>query len=305
LVIDRLDLLAEKDISDLCAIELVKLGYCDPVRVFTKQEPHSTSKIRTGRMRQIFAVSIVDQLVERLLCADQNKREIALWDKIPSAPGLGLSDDNQLKGLYERIQILRGDTPAAEADIEGWDWSMKEWQMQWEAKARATLGNFSERTTLILKNRYHCVAHSVYTMPDAKLVVLKEAGVQLSGCYNTSSTNSRLRVLIAYLIGARWALAMGDDCVEDSVVDAQERYLALGHRVKMYNERTDEFEFCSNLFTDRGAWPVDGTKTLFRLLEQRKISPELIAQFRQEMRNSPRLHEFLQSVERVLTAGGQ
>jgi hypothetical protein len=286
-------------------VELVKLGYCDPVRDFTKKEPHSTRKTKSGRMRQIAAVSIVDQLIERLLCATQNKKEIDVWYKIPSAPGLGLSDDAQLSALYQRIISMMADGEGAEADIEGWDWSVKSWELMWEAEARIKLGNFSDRTALILRNRFHCVANSVYAMPDGNLIVLKEPGVQLSGCYNTSSTNSRLRVLIAYLIGALWAIAMGDDCVEEAVDNAQEKYLALGHRVKMYNRRKKEFEFCSNLFSEAGAWPVDGTKTLYRLLEQKKITPEFQVQFRNEMRNSPRLLEFLQSVERVLTAGGQ
>jgi hypothetical protein len=74
LVIDRLKLLNDNDISGLNAQELVEGNFCDPVRVFIKAEPHSTNKVNQDRWRLIFAVSVVDQIIERLLCGDQNKK---------------------------------------------------------------------------------------------------------------------------------------------------------------------------------------------------------------------------------------
>jgi hypothetical protein len=193
----------------------------------------------------------------------------------------------------------------AEADVTGWDWSVKEWELLEDARMRAHLGSFTKMSAKALLNRQYCASRSVYAMPNGKLRVLNENGVLLSGCYLTSSTNSRLRVLVAYLIGARWAFAMGDDCVEDYVENAREKYAAYGHPLKMYVRKDRDFEFCSLINTPHGAWPVDGTKTLFRLIEQKRITEELVAQFQLEMRNSPRLEEFLACVERVSKAGGQ
>jgi hypothetical protein len=298
LVLKRLQLLATSDIEQLSATELVQQGFVDPVRTFVKDEPHSTRKIKQERHRLIFAVSAVDQIIERLLCSTQNKTEIANWMDCPSAPGLGLSDDQQLELLYDRI-ILLAKGELAEADVTGWDWSVQEWELLHEAKMRSQLGSHNDIVKKILHNRYLCVSRSVYAMPSGRLLVLKVPGVQLSGTYNTSSSNSRLRVLIAYLVGAKFAIAMGDDSCEQFVEDATEKYAVLGHPLKMYERRTDQFEFCSQLFTDHGAWPVDGTKTLFKLLEQKQITPELMQQFRNDMRNSPRLEEFLSSVSRV------
>lgn len=306
LVIDRLKILSTTDCSLLTPVELVQIGACDPVRVFVKGEPHSQNKVNQERWRLIFAVSIVDQLIERLLCSTQNKAEIKNWLKCPSAPGINLTSDETLAELYELVKTLKGTGDLAEADVTGWDWSVKEWELILEADMRARLGNFPEATARLLRNRQYCVSRSVYAMPDGRLLVLHGNGVQLSGCYNTSSTNSRLRVLIAFLIGAQWAYAMGDDCLEDPVEGAMEKYLALGHALKMYGVRSDgEFEFCSSLHTPLGAWPIDGTKTLYRLIEQKQITPGLIAQFQLEMRNSPRLEEFLACVRRVSMAGGQ
>lgn len=301
----RLELLCSADpehVKTLTPTELVQQGYCDPVRVFIKDEPHSVRKQKSKRWRLIFAVSMPDQLIERIFSSKQNKTEIASWQDIPSAPGIGLSDDTQLASLYDRVVSLIGDGAGAEADVTGWDWSVKEWELLAEADLRVRLGGMTGYQSNLVHNRFLCVSRSVYAMPDGNLLTLVGNGVQLSGCYNTSSTNSRLRVMVAYLVGARWAVAMGDDCVEEYVADAQEKYRELGHPLKMYEKRRDHFEFCSNLFTAQGTWPVDGTKTLYNLLEQKKITPEFLVQFRMEMRNSPRLGEFLESAARVANA---
>lgn len=283
--------------------QLVELGLTDPVRVFVKDEFHSTRKVEQERWRLIFAVSLHDQLIERLLCGDQNDLEIANWMSHPSAPGLGLSDDQQLSALYARVMEAKGEDPLAEADVTGWDWSVQKWELLKEAEFRARLGSFSKTAAHCLTVRSHCLCESVYAMPDGSLLELLFGGVQKSGCYNTSSTNSRLRVFVAFLVGAQWAIAMGDDCLEQFVENAREKYAALGHPLKMYVEKDSDFEFCSTLFSSKGAWPVDGTKTLCKLLEQKHITTELLLQFKREMRNHPRKLEYFASAERVRRAG--
>jgi hypothetical protein len=304
-VYERLQLLSEatpEELSEATPQELVQKGYCDPVRVFIKREPHSLRKVSSKRWRLIFAISIVDQLVERILCSEQNKTEIQQWNNCPSAPGLSLSNDDDLKALYERIMIKCQGKSFAEADVTGWDWSVKEWELKLEAEMRIELGNFSPLAASIIRARFICVSRSVYAFPDGELYVLKGNGVQLSGCYNTSSTNSRIRVLVALLAGAEWAVAMGDDSVEGYSPGAEAIYARLGHPLKMYVERTNNFEFCSMQFQDGPIHPVDGTKTLFRLIEQKNITPELVRQFDMEMRNHPRKEEFRDSYTRVIEA---
>lgn len=292
-----------EEVDSMTPQELVEHGLTDPVRVFVKNELHSTRKRDQERWRLIFAVSFVDQIIERLLCNDQNKREISTWKDHPSAPGLGLSDDDQLSCLYKDMMTLFDGGEGAEADVTGWDWSVQHWELLEEAEFRITLGHMSKTAAHAMRLRYRCVSASVYALPDGNLATLLTKGVQLSGCFNTSSTNSRLRVFVAYLVGAEWAKAMGDDCVEDPVDDAVSKYAALGHPLKMYERRTDQFEFCSTIFSAEGAWPVDGTKTLGNLLEQKSITDEFVYQFSCEMRNHPRKQEFLESVERVRRAG--
>jgi hypothetical protein len=293
----RLELLSTLDCSTMSPEDLVVCGCVDPVRLFIKGEPHSNRKVSQSRWRLIMAVSAVDQLVERILSDAQNKTEIANWKTIPSAPGVGLSDDKALRELYERIKSQPGEL--AEADVTGWDWSVKQWELLLEGEMRADLCDATPWLRRIFLNREYCVANAVYLLPDGTLVDKTVPGVQCSGRYNTSSGNSRLRVLIALLCGADWAFAMGDDCLENYQPDALEKYEALGHPLKMYNKRDKEFEFCSLLFTPTVIHPVDGTKTLFNLIEQKEITPELLSQFQMEMRNHPRRHEFNDCVGRV------
>lgn len=304
-VLERLRALLELDLTvDHTAEELYEAGMADLVRLFVKDEPHNKRKQSSKRWRLIMAISAADQIIERLLCDKQNKTEIRNWKDHPSAPGISLSDDVELNQFYKRVMQAKatgaGPNPAiAEADVTGWDWSVKHWELMYEAELRIALGHFSPTAARIIRARYYCVSHSCYAFPDGRVYALPEGGVQLSGCYNTSSTNSRLRVVVAMLSGASWAIAMGDDCLEEFVEDARESYARYGHPLKMYERQEDEFEFCSMLFRpDCHPHPVDGTKTLFRLLEQKTYTRGLLLQFDMEMRNHPRRKEFLEAYMR-------
>jgi hypothetical protein len=209
-----------------------------------------------------------------------------------------------LADLFERVELL-SEGSLAEADVTGWDWSVQEWELMFDAECRADLCGASDYTRKLFMNRERVVCNSVYALPDGTLLELLHPGVQPSGRYNTSSTNSRLRVIVAWLAGAEWAIAMGDDCLEDPVPDAEEKYLKLGHPLKFYAIKgiDDGFSFCSQVFHRKVVYPEDGTKTLYNLIEQKEITDELLFQFSMELRNSPRLAEFLESAARVRVAG--
>lgn len=303
LVFDRLERLERITPEELCQmspLEIFKAGLSDPVKVFGKGEPHSTKKVSQKRWRLIMAVSLIDQLIERLIYGTQNTTEIRNWHNCPSAPGAGIGKDEDLATINRRIRELAAKHSGgkiAEADISGFDWSVQEWELQEDAICRALLCDASPWLADLMFNRMTCMARSLLYLPNGNLVEIPP-GVMKSGSYVTSSTNSRIRVILAWLVGAAWAYAMGDDCLEDPVENAQAKYAALGHTCKMYETKTTDFEFCSTIFTNAGAWPVDGTKTLYRLLEQPILTHELLFQFEREMRNHPRREEFLFAVAR-------
>lgn len=274
-VVERIEALSKVDLSSSSYTpkELVELGYCDPVRLFVKQEPHAMRKIKEGRFRLISSVSLVDQLVERLIFGPQNQLEIQRWRNIPSKPGMGLSLYEQAISIWRELQTYHDRHPAAEADISGFDWSVQSWELWADLAIRMELGDFGSKLRRAAMSRFYCFMNSVFQLSDGTLVEQGLPGLMKSGSYCTSSTNSRVRCLMAELIGAPWCIAMGDDSVEGYVRGAKERYLELGHRCKDYIPCETDSEgalrrvnFCSHELSEEGFWLTSWPKTLFRFL---------------------------------------
>lgn len=306
---ERLKLLAgTADISKASAVDLVEQGYCDPVRLFVKQEPHSRRKMRQRRYRLISSVSVVDQIIERLLFGPQNRLEIALWSEIPSKPGMGLSLQHQAQKLYSDLRMKHSSQKAACADISGFDWSVQEWEFEAELYMRLKLmepsliGNPAlERA---IRNRFACFSLSVFQLSDGTLIAQTIPGIMKSGSYLTSSMNSRIRCLMAELIGSPWCIAMGDDSVEGYVEGAPEKYAELGHTCKEYSlcpvtleEDLESVEFCSHHISQDGAYLLTWPKTLFRYLSTKSPHFEELKAELGTCPQWPRIVKYLTSVQ--------
>ncbi|AUD57821.1 RNA-dependent RNA polymerase, partial [Arracacha latent virus E] len=255
-------------------------GIVDPVRIFVKGEPHKLAKLAEGRYRLIASVSLVDQLVARMLFQEQNKAELLSYKSIPSQPGLGLSTDDQVIEFTSRLARIAG-APSAEVfvkdysrwcyptDCSGFDWSVPMWLMEDDLKVRNLLTDrLSPEMAELRQVWLSCITNSVFCLSDGTLLSQECPGIQKSGSYNTSSSNSRMRVLMSLHAGADWALAMGDDCIEapNSRLDA---YAEMGFKCEV----SDKFDFCSHIFqTPEIALPVNVGKMLFGLLNG--TSPE-------------------------------
>jgi len=309
-VVERLVARARSlDVEDCSAVELVRRGLVDPVRLFVKNEPHTLKKIRQERYRLISGVSLVDQIVERLLCSKQNNAEIRSWSQCPSKPGISLADDGLLLMRDWFVEQLRGG-PLQMTDVSGWDWSVQRWEMDADANARARLAGCSDEdlfTRLQKQNALIC-SRTVFVLPGGELVAQEDDGVQLSGRYCTSSSNSRMRV-IASLVARQMAgyhlpdhidvAAMGDDCVERYYSGVDACLDKLGHTVKM-TEVTDVvsgISFCSHKWNESGlAEPETVGKTVFRFLSHPVGSvgyPGWYVQLAWVVRNHPRSQEIL------------
>lgn len=283
---------------------LVDQDLMDPIRVFIKNEPHSFDKCNQSRFRLIMSVSIVDKLIEMFLNIHFNKNQIANWDKIPSKPGMGFVPQ-MAQTIYNQCDLY-GLDKLASADVSGWDWSVKDWLLNLETRYRLRLHNGTSgfyRDLMYKKSTLE--ANSIYQFSDGVLVQPKFSGIQNSGKYNTSSGNSMMRVLVAFLVGADWAIAMGDDCIESFVVDAKQKYEDLGFRVKMYDKLclSGTFEFCSHIFGNGVCYSVTGAKGLMRLLHNdslplvdRKL---LTMQFEDDYCQSPEYKRLMQDLIRV------
>jgi hypothetical protein len=282
-------------VEKLSPKELIQQGFCDPVRLFVKQEPHSQEKVAAKRFRLIMSVSLIDQIVERILCSPQNEAEISNWTTCASKPGIGFSEDWQKNIIYSRIQ--RGEK-FADTDVIGWDWKVQGWLMEMDAEARSNLIELDDQEECLryryhnaMRNMTHCFNQCIYALSDGRLIEKEAFALQASGRYNTSSTNSRMRVILAKLVGAAWAEAMGDDDVEAFVKWAKIAYDAFGFPLKSYNvhDPGDPFEFCSHIFSKEEkvkAFNTNWSRSFFRLLNNEPRS-EFLEQFKMEMQDNP------------------
>nr|ABP68798.1 RNA-dependent RNA polymerase [Cereal yellow dwarf virus RPV] len=273
LTFDRLLTMSKASLEARSPEQLVKENLCDPIRLFVKQEPHKQSKLDEGRYRLIMSVSLIDQLVARVLFQRQNKSEIALWSAIPSKPGFGLSTEDQVSKFMDVLAGNVGASPEevcdnwrdllVPTDCSGFDWSVSDWMLadDMEVRNRLTI-DCNELTRHLRAVWLQGISNSVLCLSDGTMLAQRVPGVQKSGSYNTSSTNSRVRVMAAYHCGASWAIAMGDDALEAPDTDLS-KYKDLGFKVEV----SGELEFCSHIFkTPNLAIPVNENKMLYRLI---------------------------------------
>lgn len=236
--------------------DLVCAGLVDPVRLFIKQEPHKLEKIQTGRFRLISSVSLVDQLIARLLFTEENLAQKRVFLEIPSQPGLGLSSDLDAYILMSRLAIKSGveldefivnhHQYAQSTDMSNFDWSVDDWMLQWDMDIRDSLCA-TEMTAPFLKLRrvwLHCLTRSLFMLSDGTLVEQTSPGIQKSGSFNTSSSNSMIRWMLSFIAGSPWSITLGDDCVEGKPTNL-EVYESLGFKVKP----SQNLDFCSHVFT--------------------------------------------------------
>jgi len=315
LAYDRLELLAKVELRGMSALEMVRIGATDPKRVFVKNEPHTSAKAAEDRWRLIKNLSFVDQLVERVCYGPQNQEEIDQWINIPSSPGIGFDDDSQLE-LLELAMPIEPGYPVAETDISAWDWSVKPWLFRAEAEMRISLcSDNSPEFNRIVRNLVEATLLTLSVLSDGTIVEQLKPGGMPSGSYCTSSSNSRMRVLLAYLVADSAGLgrdplvrAMGDDCIEEPIPGAQDRYNQLGFLTKLYSVNTTGFEFCSHYFQvsqfEDGELhygygiPRNWSRTLYRLIDK-PYSQEFYEQFCSEMRHHPHLDVMIRILQAI------
>lgn len=297
-VMGRVALLSGFELPDT-PFGYVEGGFSDPVRLFVKNEPHPTRKTINSRYRLIMSVALVDQIIERLLFKEQNKCEIANFIDYPSMPGMGLTQSDASR-VWNKVSALSGGdlSSAAEGDVSGFDWSVQEWELRLDGEIRIALMGVEEDGIVarMVRNRVSAVVNCVLASSQGKLFTVNVRGLQLSGSYNTSSTNSRIRYFMALRVGASWAITMGDDCLEEYREGALELYKLHGHPLREYNKCTSTFNFCSQIFEDPGtSYPADGTKTLYRLLCQEQDDEFVmkLEQFVREMKYSPHFGHYM------------
>jgi hypothetical protein len=313
-----------KDICDLgdkifsmTPLELLENNICSPIRLFIKDEPHKDTKAADGKWRLISGVSVDDQIIDRMLYGLQNNKEILNWEKCCSKPGIGLDDEGMITMATKFKEMLWESGTIQSTDVSNWDWSVQGWELEADQECRRALAGceIGKAWDFLSKVRTHCINRKVFCLPNGTLVAQKCDGIQASGWYNTSSTNSRMRVLVrivALIIDAERRnvefdpflameiVAMGDDCVEAHLSDSCLKIMKeLGHDIKSCSEykELEDISFCSQQWTADGlAYPENPEKTLFRFFSHSPTSdqyPDWLLQLRRELRNHPDVERYV------------
>lgn len=248
-------------------------------------------------------MSLIDQVVERILFGYQNNLEISSWRTCPSKPGMGLSLVEQAQSIWNDLSYKHTQRGACEADISGFDWSVQPWELEADVEMRIALGSFPPLLANAARARFHCLANSVFQLSNGTLIAQGLPGLMKSGSYCTSSSNSRIRCLMAELIGAPWCIAMGDDSVEGYVFGAREKYEALGHTCKDYvpcevdsSGRLRSVNFCSHYISRDTCFLTSWERTMVKFLSSPNPQFE---DLQTELHNSPVWPRIVKYLRRV------
>lgn len=261
------------DLRGLGSMELFELTGIY-YKMFVKSELHDVEKIKTGRQRLIYSSPITMTILERMFFGSQNDAEIDVADSIPSKPGMSFDREGalRLRDYCAKFKVWPSSRKRCangintgdliSTDMSGWDWHVQEWTTiaDVEVRARCLTGELRHialwRKAALNLNKI--VMNKVVMFSDGQLWAQEEPGCWPSGSYRTSSTNSRMRVIVRYMIAADAAIVtMGDDAVEVMVDNLEDLYRNLGFLVKKV-EAVDigAFKFCSKWFKDGVIYPV-------------------------------------------------
>jgi len=311
--IERIILLGKGDIREMKPVELMQKGLVDPIRLFPKQEPHKQEKLEQGRVRLIASVSLLDNIVDRCIFGLQNKHEIEKWKEIPSKPGMGF----QKESVSSLIDYVKTHIPTPTSiDSSHWDWSVQGWELNLCAEARILLMGLEDKLDPeskfiknLIRNRYYAMSFSIFILPSGEMWEQIDPNVMKSGLYITSSDNSRIGFLIYQIaliiqkVEHAGAMFAGDDTVGTLLRDMVAFYKESFGKVLKLQDHGNDFEFCSQLFTNGSRYSLNAPKLVFNLLhkarapiEQRMLDHEV---FVNDLGDHPQVNYYNSLLERA------
>nr|UQB76115.1 RNA-dependent RNA polymerase [Flumine sobemo-like virus 38] len=226
-----------RKLSDAEYNTMVNAGYCDLIRMFVKNEPHTEQKARDGRWRIIASVSLADQLIQRILHGALNHAEKTQCKVQPHCIGLGHGDDSieALAAKFRRGMSRKTEDgfhmAAFTSDVTNFDFSLypAHFSVDQEYRRLAQKYQPGDWWTRVSANFEQLLLNARFIAGDGTIHVPR-FGVQKSGSFCTSSTNSHIRAYVSFIAGAASCIVMGDDAVEfyevANAIDALDRSYA-------------------------------------------------------------------------------
>jgi hypothetical protein len=260
------------------AMDLVKLGACDPQKVHIKDELTGKVKADVGKWRLIWGVSVVQSLADSFSLLP-DKVHATFPERVPMKPGTALGT---IAGDRQLCQSLFYDGPLRSDDASSWDILMS-WKLALE-EIIVRYGWFWPDMIKCLHLDPMCTPDPAWGLlymmqftqflgvpvfSDGIMFEQNFLSIRKSGARNTASGNSIGRLILAVehdrsfgLKNIKHYATYGDDCVKPYVSDKETEWMAdRGVIVKVSREKVNQFDFCSRLY-GRELKNVDGFETV-------------------------------------------
>lgn len=243
----------------------------DTLNAFIKREPTKLKKIEAGAYRIISGVSLVDNLVDRVLFGWINRAACNSPGKTPCMVGW-----SPLRGGWKQVANRFKGKRLNCLDKSAWDWTYIEWMVRASLDFVLDLpvGAPEWWKDMVIKRFTALYKDAEFEIKDGTLIIQQHWGVQKSGSLLTLVINSIMQDLIddlsldeSDLPRKRVKMIMGDDTSMESVVDLEayvSRINSLGPMVKELNDQS-WVEFAGFAFLENACWPVYWRKHLYNL----------------------------------------
>lgn len=257
-----------EETMSMTPMELVENNLQDYLRVKTKSELHSKSKVDAKRWRIIFMLSIVDNTIERLIWHDHTKHCIQNWKVIPAKPGMGFKNDD-VAAVIQSIKQQQKTLQLVDNDLKMFDISIIKEFMMLGIKISAKLCGYDDNNAgyqiALKRGLIACKAVIVTSNGSLWSQSLAGEGINKSGRFITSYIASLLRIiaqiymsyrqaqldrvdLVQYITLKTAAMVAGDDCVESKHKDSIQSAKEIGLHIKAEHKVDKQFEFCSSIY---------------------------------------------------------
>ncbi len=213
---------------------------------------------KRGYCRIICSVSVVDQLVERILFSSLVDTIHEAFPTPDLCSGVGF-DDEHARILGEEWGRMWCDGNGVSSDVSGWEKGYSYELAQLSAAAMVRCATCAPCGLVNALDAWSfTLTHTPYMLPDGTLYERDEAKIMTSGDYLTTTGNGFGRAIVARLVGSR-PKVNGDDANEWTNLGLEElkaAYADLSVDVRdVVPMQPDSFEFCSHhFFRDGGGW---------------------------------------------------
>lgn len=286
------------DVKTRYVYELVKRRFAqleegpalDPILLFIKPEPHKAKKRDLKAWRLIHSISLVDNLVARILLGGFCAHLIDNYSQVPNKAGWTPSGGGyrwMLEELGQRNRQHGMRQPFVMADKSQWDFTMQGWVVEAFVglldRLTFDVGDGGWWRTVVL-HHFAGLFHGCQLVIGNHFLQQTTYGIMKSGWYGTITFNSiaqvALHVLAAVRSGEQWKrsvpFALGDDTVQPhlkDIVSYTNELQQTGCVVKQM-ERSIVIEFGGHKFHQGGCVPSYGSKHAWLLA---RAQPEFLA----------------------------